>query len=241
MLPYGKGPAERPHVHSHGVWLRCATCAFMPTTHPPTPLPGMLAKIPEQAVGNLQRLLNTANSPIISMPLPGKRPAPSSSNSRRGTAASSSSTNSNGGPKQTSSVRQQRHQLLNSIGGFFSSIGSLGGSGTSSTYSSTDEDDSGPSGGNSGDHQGYYRSLGLQATAGTDEVKLAFRRLALTMHPDKVPADAGAAARQKAEVAFRTVQQAYEVLRDPEARAAYDQGRQPELDGSAEAAATRSR
>ena len=64
----------------HGMWLRCATCAFMPTTHPPPPLPGMLAKIPEQAVGNLQRLLNTANSPIISMPLPGKRPAPSSSN-----------------------------------------------------------------------------------------------------------------------------------------------------------------
>ena len=205
---------------------------------PPTPLPGMLAKIPEQAVGNLQRLLNTANSPITSMPLPGKRPAPSSSNSRSGTAASSSS--SNGGPKQSSSVRQQRHQLLNSIGGFFSSMGSLGGSGTSSTYS-TDEDDSGPLGGTSGDHQGYYRSLGLQATAGTDEVKLAFRRLALTMHPDKVPADAGAAARQKAEVAFRTVQQAYEVLRDPETRAAYDQGRQPELDGSAAAAATRSR
>lgn len=203
-------------------------------------MPGMLAKIPEQAVGNLQRLLNTANSPITSMPLPGKRPAPNSSRSSAA-ASSSSSSSSNGGPKQSSSVRQQRHQLLNSIGGFFSSMGSLGGSGTSSTFSSTDEDDSALLGGTSGDPQGHYRSLGLQVTAGTDEVKLAFRRLALTMHPDKVPADAGLAAREKAEVAFRTVQQAYEVLRDPDARAAYDQGRQPELDGSAEAASTRSR
>ncbi len=52
-----------------------------------------------------------------------------------------------------------------------------------------------------------------------------------TMHPDKSTASSDAG-RQAAAAAFRAVQQAYEVLRDSERRAAYDQGLLLELDGS---------
>ena len=69
------------------------------------------------------------------------------------------------------------------------------------------------------------RRLGVSSTAGTDEIKAAFRQLAKTMHPDKQDASISEARRSAAEEEFKAVQKAYECLRDPEQRAAYDSGR----------------
>ena len=61
----------------------------------------------------------------------------------------------------------------------------------------------------------YYAVLGLDRNASQEEIKKAFRRLALEYHPDRNK-DPGAAER------FKEIYQAYEVLNDPEKRAAYD-------------------
>jgi curved DNA-binding protein len=62
----------------------------------------------------------------------------------------------------------------------------------------------------------YYKVLGLERTANADQIKTAYRRLARKYHPDvsKEP---------NAEAHFKEMQEAYEVLKDPQKRAAYDQ------------------
>ncbi|MDQ3205246.1 MAG: DnaJ domain-containing protein [Pseudomonadota bacterium] len=62
----------------------------------------------------------------------------------------------------------------------------------------------------------YYETLGVESSAGEAEIKTAYRRLARKFHPD-VSKEAGA------EDKFKAVNEAYEALRDPQKRAAYDQ------------------
>jgi curved DNA-binding protein len=67
----------------------------------------------------------------------------------------------------------------------------------------------------------YYEVMGVARDASADEIKRAYRRLARKFHPD-------VSKEKDAEARFKEVGEAYEVLRDPEKRAAYDQlGRRP--------------
>jgi len=63
----------------------------------------------------------------------------------------------------------------------------------------------------------YYEVLGLQRGASKDEIKKAYRRLAVQYHPDKNPGN------KEAEEKFKEATEAYEVLSDDQKRAAYDQ------------------
>lgn len=63
----------------------------------------------------------------------------------------------------------------------------------------------------------YYEVLGLPRNATEAELKQAYRRLAMKFHPDRNPGD------PEAEAAFKEVKEAWEVLKEPRKRAAYDQ------------------
>ena len=63
----------------------------------------------------------------------------------------------------------------------------------------------------------YYEVLGLAKNASEAELKKAFKRLAMKHHPDRNPDD------HTAEEKFKEAKEAYEVLSDPQKRAAYDQ------------------
>ncbi len=63
----------------------------------------------------------------------------------------------------------------------------------------------------------YYEVLGVQRNATDAELKTSFRRLAMKYHPDRNPGDADA------ELKFKEIKEAYEILSDPGKRSAYDQ------------------
>src|SRR5690349_22747155 len=64
--------------------------------------------------------------------------------------------------------------------------------------------------------QDYYATLGVARDAGAEELKRAYRKLAMQHHPDRNPGD------KKAEARFKEVSEAYDVLKDEQKRAAYD-------------------
>ena len=72
----------------------------------------------------------------------------------------------------------------------------------------------------------YYEILGLGRNATNDELKASYRKLALKYHPDRNPGN------QEAEDKFKEAAEAYEVLRDSEKRALYDQYGHAGLEGT---------
>ena len=66
------------------------------------------------------------------------------------------------------------------------------------------------------DYKDYYKIIGVNRDAKSDEIKRAYRKLARKYHPD-------VSKEKDAEAKFKEVGEAYEVLKDPEKRAAYDQ------------------
>ena len=63
----------------------------------------------------------------------------------------------------------------------------------------------------------YYELLGVGRTVGEEEMKKAYRKMALQYHPDRNPGD------KQAEEKFKEVSEAYSVLSDPQKRSQYDQ------------------
>jgi molecular chaperone DnaJ len=62
----------------------------------------------------------------------------------------------------------------------------------------------------------YYETLGVAKSASEDELKKAYRKLAIKYHPDKNKGD------KAAEATFKEINEAYETLKDPQKKAAYD-------------------
>jgi curved DNA-binding protein len=67
------------------------------------------------------------------------------------------------------------------------------------------------------EYKDYYKILGVDKKASQDDIKKAYRKLALKYHPDKNPGD------KKAEERFKEVNEANDVLSDPEKRKKYDE------------------
>ncbi|MDD5518757.1 MAG: DnaJ domain-containing protein, partial [Candidatus Omnitrophica bacterium] len=65
----------------------------------------------------------------------------------------------------------------------------------------------------------YYEILGVHKNASLDEVKKAYRELALKFHPDRVPHEQ----KKEAEEKFKEISESYAVLSDSQKRALYDQ------------------
>jgi molecular chaperone DnaJ len=62
----------------------------------------------------------------------------------------------------------------------------------------------------------YYETLGVSKGADSEELKKAYRKLAMQYHPDRNQGD------KEAEKKFKEINEAYEILKDGDKRAAYD-------------------
>jgi curved DNA-binding protein len=67
------------------------------------------------------------------------------------------------------------------------------------------------------EYKDYYKILGVERKASADDIRSAYRKLAMKYHPDKNPGD------KKAEDKFKDINEAYQVLSDDQKRARYDQ------------------
>ena len=77
----------------------------------------------------------------------------------------------------------------------------------------------------------YYEVLGVARDADGTVLKSAFRKLAMQLHPDKNPGD------HTAEIRFKEINEAYEILKDPQKRSAYDRFGHQAFEGGGGAAA----
>jgi curved DNA-binding protein len=66
------------------------------------------------------------------------------------------------------------------------------------------------------DYKDYYKILGVERNAGEDDIRKAYRKLAMQYHPDRNPND------KQAEERFKEINEAYQVLNDPTKRSHYD-------------------
>ena len=66
------------------------------------------------------------------------------------------------------------------------------------------------------DYKDYYKTLGVERNASEDDIRKAYRKLAMQYHPDRNPND------KQAEDRFKEINEAYQVLNDPKKRAHYD-------------------
>ncbi len=67
------------------------------------------------------------------------------------------------------------------------------------------------------DYKDYYKTLGVERSANADEIKKAYRKLAMKYHPDRNQGN------KQSEDKFKEINEAYEVLSDPQKRGRYDQ------------------
>ncbi len=67
------------------------------------------------------------------------------------------------------------------------------------------------------EYHDYYKTLGVPRDASADDIKSAYRKLAMQYHPDRNPGD------KQAEERFKEINEAYQVLSDPQKRQRYDQ------------------
>jgi curved DNA-binding protein len=67
------------------------------------------------------------------------------------------------------------------------------------------------------EYRDYYKILGVERAASAEDIKKAYRKLAMQYHPDRNPGD------KQAEERFKEMNEAYQVLSDPQKRARYDQ------------------
>ena len=67
------------------------------------------------------------------------------------------------------------------------------------------------------EYRDYYNILGVSRSASADEIRSAYRKLAMQYHPDRNAGD------KQAEEKFKEVNEAYQVLSDPQKRKRYDQ------------------
>ncbi|HTX80232.1 MAG TPA: DnaJ C-terminal domain-containing protein [Longilinea sp.] len=67
------------------------------------------------------------------------------------------------------------------------------------------------------EYKDYYKILGVERNASPEEIKKVYRKLAMKYHPDRNPGN------KSAEEKFKEINEAYEVLRDPQKRSRYDQ------------------
>ncbi|HYM29975.1 MAG TPA: molecular chaperone DnaJ [Candidatus Cybelea sp.] len=81
--------------------------------------------------------------------------------------------------------------------------------------------------------QDYYQLLGVARQASADDIKKAFRKQAMQFHPDRNPGD------KAAEQKFKDINEAYDILKDDQKRAAYDQYGHAAFEGGAGAAGAR--